>query len=112
MAKGSKAVSEHLYVGIRGGVLALKKGDGTVVWSTKMRRGSSFVPIVHEGDRIYASSGGEVCCLDAATGAMLWHNPLKGFGTGYAALAGAGFPTSAAAMEEAARAGAAAAAAC
>ncbi|MFN0008139.1 MAG: PQQ-binding-like beta-propeller repeat protein [Planctomycetota bacterium] len=105
------AVAGHLYVGIRGCVLALRKHDGTLTWSTKLRRGSSFVPIIQEGDRLYAASGGEVSCLDAATGAILWHNLLKGYGAGYASLAGAGFPTGAAALEQAARAAAAGAAA-
>jgi outer membrane protein assembly factor BamB len=108
MAIRSKAVEEHLYVGIKGGVLALRKHDGKVTWFTKLRRGSSFVPIIQEGDRLYAASGGEVTCLDATSGAVLWHNTLKGYGTGYASLAGAGFPTGAAALEQAARAAAAA----
>lgn len=111
MAIRSRAVEEHLYVGIRGSVLAMRKHDGAVTWSTKLRRGSSFVPIIQQGDRLYAASGGEVSCLDASTGAVLWHNQLKGYGMSYAALAGAGFPTGAAALEEAARAAAAGAAA-
>ena len=111
MTSQSRAATEHLYVGIKGGVLALRKFDGSAAWFTKLRRGSSFVPVILEGDRIYAASGGEVSCLDATTGALLWHNQLKGYGMGYAALAGAGFPTSAAALEQAAQAAAAAGAA-
>jgi outer membrane protein assembly factor BamB len=110
MAIRSRAVSENLYVGIKGAVLAVRKHDGAVAWTTKLRRGSSFVPIIQEGDRLYVASGGEVSCLDATTGAVLWHNALKGYGMGYVALAGAGFPTGAAAAEQAARAAAAAAA--
>jgi outer membrane protein assembly factor BamB len=93
-----------LYVGIKGTVLALRKDDGEVAWTTRLRRGSSFVPIVEDGDRIYAVSGGEVSCLDSTSGDLLWHNSMKGLGTGYAALAGGGFPTAGAALEEAARA--------
>jgi outer membrane protein assembly factor BamB len=107
-SKSKSAASEHLYVGIKGTVLALRKHDGVIAWSTKLYRGSSFVPIIQEGDRLYAASGGEVTCLDAATGTVLWNNPLKGYGTSYAALAGAGFPISAAALEQAAHAAAAA----
>ena len=102
--------SEFLYVGIKGSVVALRKSDGSIAWKTDLPRGSSFVPIIQEGSRLFAGSGGEVLCLDCETGKVLWHNPLKGFGTGYLALAGSGFPTSAAALEQAAAATAAAAA--
>ena len=107
MVKQSRAVTEHLYVGIKGGVLAMRKSDGSAAWFTKLRRGASFVPLILDGDRIYAASCGEVTCLDATTGAVLWHNELKGYGAGYAALAGASFPIGAAALEQAARAAAA-----
>ncbi len=104
---------EFLYVGIKGAVLALKKSDGSIAWKTDLSRGSSFVPIVQDGARLFAGSGGEVTCLDCESGRVLWRNPLKGFGTGYLALAGGGFPTSAAAETAAiaAAAGAASAAA-
>ena len=108
MAYRNSAVAEQLYVGIKGGVLAMRKSDGTTVWYTRLRRGTSFVPLIVEDDRIYAASGGEITCLDATTGAQIWHNELKGYGTGYAALAGAGFPIGAAASEESSRAAAAA----
>lgn len=101
-----KPRNELVYVGIKGSVLAIRTSDGEIVWSTKLSKGASFVPIVHDGQKLYAASGGEVSCLDAASGEVLWHNPLKGYGTGYAALAGAGFPIGSAAMEEAARAAA------
>src|SRR5512137_643718 len=85
-----KALQRTLvYVGIRGCVVALDRESGELVWSAELHRGSSFVPIVVDGSRVFAASGGEVTCLDAATGALLWHNPLKGFGMGYAMLAGA-----------------------
>jgi outer membrane protein assembly factor BamB len=96
-------VGDLLFVGIKGHVVAIRKSSGAVVWSVRPGRGSTFVPIVQEGDRLYTASGGEVSCLDAATGKLLWCNPLKGYGVGYAALAGAGFPTAAAALEQAAQ---------
>jgi outer membrane protein assembly factor BamB len=102
---------QFLYVGIKGCVLALRKSDGTIAWRTELARGSSFAPIVQDGARLFAGSGGEITCLDCEGGKVLWHNPLKGFGTGYLAIAGGGFPTSAAAAEQAATAAAAGAAA-
>ena len=89
-----------VYVGIRGCVVALDRDSGDAVWSAELRRGSSFVPIVVDGARVFAASGGEVTCLDAATGAVVWHNPLKGFGMGYAMLAGASNAGAAAAIAE------------
>jgi outer membrane protein assembly factor BamB len=109
-SKPKSEIAGLLYVGIQGNVVAVRMSDGTIAWNTKLRAGSSFVPIVQEGDRIYAASGGEVSCLDSATGTVLWHNRLRGLGAGYAALAGGGFPISAAALDEAAQASAAGAA--
>lgn len=106
----AKSKNELIYAGIRGHVVAIRTSDGEIQWSTKLKKGSSFVPIVQDGQKLYATSGGEITCLDAASGDVLWRNPLKGYGTGYVALAGAGFPVSAAAMEQAARAAAVAAA--
>lgn len=106
MPSKSKSAGPLLYVGIKGSVLALHKEDGSIAWSVKLRRGASFVPIVQDGSHLYAASGGEVSCLDSATGTVLWHNPLRGFGSGYAALAGGDFPTQAA-LEQAAHAAAA-----
>ncbi len=99
---------EYLFVGIKGSVVALRKDDGGIAWEVRLSRGMTFVPLVQEGDRLFAASGGEVTCLDCATGKVLWRNQLKGYGIGYVALAGAGFPTSAVASIEAAQAAAAA----
>ncbi len=33
-----------------------------------------------DGDRLIASSSGNLYCLDALTGKILWHNPMKGYG--------------------------------
>ena len=51
--------------------------------------------VLVDGDRILASTKGEVFCLDAATGTRLWHNSLPGEGTGlitFATPAGASTP--------------------
>jgi|RhiMethySRZTD1v2_1073278.scaffolds.fasta_scaffold598567_2 outer membrane protein assembly factor BamB len=109
-AKSKFDPMQFLYVGIKGCVLALRKSDGSIAWKADLSRGSSFVPIVQDGSRLFAGSGGEITCLDCESGKVLWHNPLKGFGTGYLAIAGGGFPTSAAAAEQAAQAAAAGAA--
>jgi outer membrane protein assembly factor BamB len=103
--------TEFLYVGIKGHVVALRKTDGSIAWTTCLAAGSSFVPVVQEGDRVYAASGGEVSCLDCATGKVLWHNTMKGFGMGFAALAGSTSPAAIAELERIASTSAAIAAA-
>ena len=108
--KASRTSAGFLYVGIKGCVVAVAKDTGEVAWMHRLRKGSSFVPIVREGPHLYALSGGELTCLDAKSGDPVWHNPLKGLGTGYATLAGAEPPVQAIASEEASRAAAAAAA--
>jgi len=100
MAAKKSAQRRCIYVGIRGAVVALDHATGAVVWSVELRRGSSFVPVFHESGRVFATSGGEVTCLDAATGRIVWHNRLKGYGMGYAMIAGAPDPVVAAVVAE------------
>ena len=100
-----------LIVGIRGHVVALRRSGGEIAWSTKLPKGSTYVPAVLDDGRVYATSGGEVSCLDAKTGSVLWHNTLKGYGLGPAIMAGSGGATTAAIAAAAAAAAAAAGAA-
>jgi outer membrane protein assembly factor BamB len=83
-----QAPSPFVFVGIGSCVVALDKKSGELVWSTKLRS-SSLVSLLHDGPHVFAVSSGEISCLAAATGAILWHNPLKGYGRGFAILAGA-----------------------
>lgn len=77
---------ELIYIGIRGSVVALDRATGAQVWATKLRSGD-FVSVLVEGNALYATTYGELFCLESATGKVLWHNPLKGFGTGPAMIA-------------------------
>lgn len=100
-AASSASPSPYLFVGIKGSVVALKRKDGEIAWSTRLAKGSSLAPLVVEDGCVYAISEGEVSCLDARTGKLRWHNKLKGYGTGYAMLAGAQDPSAVAAIEAA-----------
>ena len=91
--------ADFLYVGIRGHVIALHKSDGSIAWDADLPKVSTFVPIVQDGERVYAASGGQITCLDGATGKPIWHNPMKGYGIGFVSLASGGCPDSAAATE-------------
>ena len=78
--------SDLVFIGIKGSVVALNRATGEQVWATHLK-GSDFVNIVVQNEAVLASCYGEVFRLDPLTGTGLWHNPLKGFGTGLAAIA-------------------------
>jgi outer membrane protein assembly factor BamB len=80
--------TDLVYIGIKGSVLALSRTSGEQVWATHLK-GSDFVNVILENERLYATCRGEVFCLNPLTGEGLWHNPLKGFGTGLATIAAA-----------------------
>ena len=78
--------SELVFIGINGSAIALNRRTGEKVWATHLKS-SDFVNVVLENDKIFAATKGEIYCLDALTGDGLWHNKLKGFGTGLATIA-------------------------
>lgn len=79
-------ISELVFVGIGKSVVALNRATGEPVWEKRLK-GYDFVNVVLDGGRLFATSAGEISCLDPLTGDVLWHNPLKGFGTGLATIA-------------------------
>lgn len=89
--------SDLIFIGIKGSVLALNRQTGEQVWATHLT-GSDFANVVIEEGKIFAATSGEIYCLDPVGGLGLWHNELKGFGTGLATIAtqkdiGNGVPT-------------------
>lgn len=84
------AKEELVYVGIKGKVVALSRTTGEIVWSANLDAGflnTAFVHVVVDGDDVFATTQGEVSCLDAATGQIRWQNPLRGYGLGIASIA-------------------------
>lgn len=77
---------ELLFVGIKDVVVALRQTDGIEVWRAKLK-GGDFVTVLWDGEALFAANNGEVFRLDPATGAVIWHNPLKGLRTGVVSLA-------------------------
>jgi outer membrane protein assembly factor BamB len=75
-----------VFIGIKGSVIALNRVNGEPVWATHLK-GSDFVNVLVEGRNVFATCYGEVFCLDARTGEGLWHNRLKGLGTGLVTIA-------------------------
>jgi outer membrane protein assembly factor BamB len=78
--------SDLIFIGIKGSVVALYRDTGQQAWITRLR-GGDFVNVVLERDKVLATAAGEIFCLDAVGGRVLWHNPLKGFGRGLATIA-------------------------
>jgi len=79
-------ISDLVFIGIKGSVVALNRATGEQVWATHLK-GSDFVNVVVENEIVLASCCGEIFCLDPLTGNARWHNPLKGFGRGLATIA-------------------------
>ncbi len=77
--------SDLIFVGIKGSVVALYRSTGQQAWAIRLK-GMDFVNLVLEEDKVLATCCGEIFCLDALEGKVLWHNPLKGFGTGLATI--------------------------
>jgi outer membrane protein assembly factor BamB len=79
-------LSELVFIGIRGSVLAVNRSTGRQVWAAPLK-GAEFVNVILDSGGILATTCGEIFCLDPFTGKVLWHNPLKGFGRGLSSLA-------------------------
>jgi outer membrane protein assembly factor BamB len=75
-----------LFVGIKKSVVAIDEKTGAQMWRADLR-GSDFVTILWDGEALFAANSGETWRLDPTTGAVLWHNELKGLGRGVVSLA-------------------------
>jgi|SRR5215469_12174104 len=87
-------MAKIIYLGVRGSVLAVNSATGEIVWSTALK-GSEFVNVVLDGDNLFATTRGEIFCLDPQGGGVRWFNPLKGYGLGLVTIAGEGIPQNA-----------------
>ena len=74
-------ISDLIFIGIKGSVIALDRATGEQVWATHLK-GYDFVNVLVENGTLFATCYGEVFCLNPLTGEGLWHNRLKGLGTG------------------------------
>ena len=84
-------MSKIIYLGVRGSVVAIDSATGQSIWSTTLK-GAEFVNVVLDGDNLFATTRGEIFCLDPQGGSIRWHNPLKGYGLGLITIAGEGIP--------------------
>jgi outer membrane protein assembly factor BamB len=79
-------MSSLAFVGIRGDVLALDRATGTERWRTHLK-GAGTVIVARDGRQVIATAGGAACCLHAASGTVVWTNPLRRLGFGLATIA-------------------------
>ena len=87
-------IQELVFVGVKSHVLAIQKQTGQEVWQCKCKGGSTFVTLLVNGNYVYAHTGGELFCLEALSGRILWKNELKGMGYGLASIAMEGMSVS------------------
>ena len=78
--------SDLVFVGFNRRVAALHRESGEIVWEWQAPTGTCYVSLLLDGGILIVSVNGYMYGLDAATGVELWYNPMKGFGTGVAAL--------------------------
>jgi len=86
------AQPDLVFIGIHGSVVAMDKETGKQVWMTRLKAGvfggaNGFVTLMVEADKVFAVNRGEMFCLDAASGNILWHDELSGMGYGLASIA-------------------------
>ena len=83
----NQSMEDIVYVGFNRRVIALDRYTGEKIWDWKSPKGSGFPSILVDGDRLIVSVQGYTYCLEPITGALVWENELKGFGTGIPSLA-------------------------
>ena len=83
----NQLMEDIVYVGFNRRVIALDRYTGEKIWDWKSPKGSGFPSILVDGDRLIVSVQGYTYCLEPITGALVWENELKGFGTGIPSLA-------------------------
>jgi len=83
----SRTLADTVFIGMRGYVMALDRRTGSELWRTFLK-GSGFVNVTLDGTDLFATTQGEIFCLQVATGQVRWNNPLRGMGYGLISIAG------------------------
>ena len=66
--------------------MALDRATGELMWETHLN-GDGLVQLLVDGNYLYATTHGELFCLEALTGRIRWGNPLQGFPAGAVSIA-------------------------
>lgn len=86
-APTAKRLEDLVFVGFNGRAFAVDRYDGTIVWRFKVPKGSGFVAVLLDGDRLVVSSQGYTYGLDPWRGTVLWSQEFSGEGIGVPSLA-------------------------
>jgi outer membrane protein assembly factor BamB len=83
-----------IIIGTNGSVAGVDPSTGEILWATELRTGGILsstrgedVSVILRDGQVFAGCSGHLFCLSAETGAILWHNDLKGFGHNDVSLA-------------------------
>ena len=79
-------VEDMLFVGFNKQVAALDAATGQMIWQWKAPKGTGFVSLLLDGERLFVAVHGYIYCLDAVNGDPVWANPMKTFGYGVTSL--------------------------
>ena len=79
-------MSNVVYLGVKGSVVAIDKRTGRELWRTHLN-GSSLTTLMVDEDVILAYTRGHLYGINPESGRQIWHNKLPGLGHGFAALA-------------------------
>ena len=80
-------LEDLIYIGFNSRVAALHRDSGQLIWQWRSPKGTGYVTVLLDGDRLIVSVCGYTYCLHPDTGEELWFNELPGFGTGATSLA-------------------------
>lgn len=84
---GERTVRDLVFTGFNSRVIALDRYTGEVVWDWKSPKGTGFISLLLDGDRLIVAVNGYLYCLDPLYGQEVWRNPMRGFGHGVTSLA-------------------------
>ncbi len=88
---GQLTIRDLVFLGFNSRVVALDRERGDIVWTWRAPKGrASYVAVLLDEDRLFASVDGYTYCLHPLDGHEEWFNPLKGLGTGIPSLASSG----------------------
>ncbi len=86
-ASQERNLGDLLFVAFNSRIAAMDRYTGEIVWEWKSPKGSGFVSLLLDGDRLMASVNGYTNCIDPLYGQTVWNNNMKGFGLGTPSLA-------------------------
>ena len=88
-------LNDVIFMSLNSRVIALNKGNGQILWDTKLGGvlGDRFITLNSDGQHVFAFCKGQIYCLNVSSGNIVWTNELKGYGYGIASICIPGFPT-------------------